>query len=205
MDHKYWEEQLHAYLDRELDPADHRAVEKHMEDCADCRANYEYFKAMQNRLRAHAATVSIPPVVEERLHSLFKPKKVVAFPKRWIYAGLALAAVLLIGFIIEPMVNPRYSFQEGTYVGNVVCHDCTVAHRAGLARGVLCEDGHKQGLVTDGGRLFRIASDEIGMSYMKDPTIYGNRVRVVGELIKAKGLLRIQKMELVAPKRASLY
>lgn len=205
MDHKYWEEQLHAYLDHELDPADHRAVENHMTECADCRSNYEYFSSMQDRLRAHATTIGIPQAVEERLHNLFKPKKVSRFPKRWVYGALGLAAILLLGFLVSPMMNSGYSFEDGIFIGKVVCHDCTLAHRAGLDRGVLCKDGHKQGIVTDRGHLYRFAADEIGMSYMKDPTVYGNHVRVQGELIKSQGLLRIQKLELVAPKRASLF
>lgn len=205
MDHKYWEEQLQAYLDRELDPADHRAVEKHMEDCADCKTHYEYFCALQKRLRAHAATVTIPPAVSQRLDKLFAPKRVTSFPKRWVYAAAAMAAIVILSLLLKPYLSPSYTFTPCTYIGKVVCHDCTVAHRAGLARGTLCHDGeHRLGLVTDTGQLFRFATDETGSIYTKDPTLYGDHVRVKGEVLKSRDLIRIQKLEPIAPKRASL-
>lgn len=204
MDHKYWEEQLQAYIDGELDPADHSAVENHMASCEDCQAQNRYFAAMKKRLKAHAETVTIPPTVETRIQELFQPKKAVRFPRRWIYSAGLLAAAILLALMLGPIMNNRLSFSPGTFIGKIVCHDCTVAHQAGLDRGTLCQDGHTLGLMTERGRLYRIANDEIGHSYIKDPSLYGDRVRVDGEVLKSKDLLRIQKLEKLILEKASL-
>lgn len=204
MDHKYWEEQLQAYLDHELDPADYGAVEKHINECEECEAHFEYFSALKKRLRAHAGTVTIPPIVEERLHSLFDQKKLFPFRKSWIVGTLSLAAMFILGLLVAPLLKQGYAFTEGTFEGKIVCHDCTVAYQAGLDRGVLCQDGHRLGLVTTEGQLFRFASDEIGQIYTTDPSLYGDTVRVTGEVLKTRGLIRIQRMEHLTPKRASL-
>jgi len=205
MDHKYWEEQLQAYLDHELDPADYRAVEKHVGECSECKTQFDYFSALKARLRAHAETVTIPPIVEERLHSQFTEKKLFPFRQSWIVGTLSLAAMFVLGLLVAPFLTPGLIFTEGTFEGKIVCHDCTVAYQAGLDRGVLCQDGHRLGLVTDHGKLYRFASDEIGQIYTTDPSLYGDTVRVTGEVLKSRGLIRIQKLEHLTPKRASLW
>ena len=63
---------MQPYLDRELDDAQRREAEEHLERCASCRRRYRF----EVSLRRYVRTVSVeqmPPELKERLSALRTP------------------------------------------------------------------------------------------------------------------------------------
>jgi anti-sigma factor RsiW len=58
----HWTEKLSAYLDGELTPADRRALERHLEGCAACRADTERLGRVKEWAATYAGTAPSPSV-----------------------------------------------------------------------------------------------------------------------------------------------
>ena len=204
MEHKYWEERLHGYLDNELAPADHTAVENHINGCEKCAANLSYFKGLKKRVNSYKDSVEIPEAVQERISKLFLRKKNPI--RRFLVpaAGLALAAALVLALILPQTLNQTYLFIEDVVKGHLVCHDCSIADKAGLAKFALCQDGHRLGLATADGALWRIACDSVGKDVVSDLKLIGKQVEIRGKILQTERLIRIEEMHEVVQKRASL-
>lgn len=92
---------LDAYLDGDLSPADHAAVERHLAACGACAALHTDLVALRERARAVPREVPPPPAVwtavsraaRDRRPSLFAVRSVPARLTPW---GLAAAAALLV-------------------------------------------------------------------------------------------------------------
>ncbi len=205
MDREYWEERLQAYLDNELNPADRMAVEQYIEVHPEAKKQLEYFGALKKRIRAHAEIVEMPKSLEQRIHRTFERKrKVRVFRKRAVFGGLALAAALVIGLMVPQLSLTNDKFQDSTMVGQVVCHDCSLAELAGLTKGSMCKDGHRLGLRTEGGELYRFAVDDVGKNFIRDYTIINSEVEVFGEVQEQYRVLRIKNLKKTVEQHASL-
>jgi len=202
-DHSYWEERLQGYLDKELSPADHTVVKAHIDACPDCTAHLEYFACLKKRLNCHTNSIDIPVAVQQRISKIFEKRH--PLRRRWypMIGVAALAAALLIAFLLWPMPAP-FRFYEGTLRGELVCHDCIVAARTDLKKGSLCEGGHRLGLLTSKGQLWRVAADQVGYALIQDMSNYGKEVEIQGEVLPAAHLIRIEQMDLVVSQRASM-
>jgi hypothetical protein len=206
MTHDYWEEQLHAYVDRELGPADQLAMEQHLHACENCQIEVEYFSSLTKRLNAHANAVEIPPSVEQRVARLVEKRQASGSRRAWTMSALGLAAVLVLGLLTPHLLRDDLQFEEAVVVGKVLCHDCHIAEAAGLEMGALCFDGHQIGVITDSGKIYRFAHDERGVSYNKQlGDLYGTEVKVFAEVARPFAMLRVKDMESTSPQqRASL-
>lgn len=205
MDREYWEERLQAYLDNELNPADRMAVEQYIEVHPETKKQLEYFGALKKRIRAHAEIVEMPKSLEQRIQRTFERKrKVRLFRKRAVFGGLALAAALVIGLMVPRLSLTNDKFQDSTMVGQVVCHDCSLAEMAGLTKGSICKDGHRLGLRTEGGELYRFAVDDVGKNFIRDYTIINSEVEVFGEVQEQYRVLRIKNLKKTVEQHASL-
>lgn len=206
MEHEYWEERLQAYIDNELSPADVVVVEGHIKECPNCTANLKYFRGMKKRLAAHADTIRIPKAVEERLQRQFDRKRNLTVSPRFLGWGLALAAALVVGFLLPALWEKPYRFVDEVLIGMVVCHDCTVAEKAGMEKGKLCRDGHRLGLQTADGQLWRFADDIEGESYVTSMEYLGKNVRLEGLALHPERLVRVRGVTLQdsTPQRARL-
>lgn len=203
MEHEYWEERLQGYLDKELDPADHTAVEQHLAQCEDCAAQAAYFTAMKKRLKAHSSSVQMPESVSHRLNDLFEKKRNPF--KRYVYPSIAVtlaaAAALMIFFLLP---KDSYRFEDGLLSGLATCHDCHLAKITELPKGDLCKDGHRIGIIDHEGKLWRIAADDNGLAYLKNMELYGKKVEISGSLLHAERIIRIRDLKLAEQRQASL-
>lgn len=201
MDHNYWEERLQGYIDNELGPADTVAMESHIAECEDCASNLEYFQCMKSRLQAHASTIELPQSVEVRLRKQFEAKRKRTYIQpKFIGMGMAMAAALLVGFLLPGLWQEPYRFVVGDMFGTLVCHDCTVATRAGLKMGELCEaEEHRMGIKTESGDLFRFASnpDPEVRDYVGEMELYGKKVRVIGQVLKPERMIRVESLSVI--------
>ncbi|CAM2066955.1 hypothetical protein SCOR_16380 [Sulfidibacter corallicola] len=205
MDHEYWEERLQAYLDNELNPADRLAVEQYIEVNPEAKAQLEYFAALKKRLRAHADIVEMPKSLEDRIQRTFdRKRKVRFFRRRLTYVALTIAAAIVLGFLIQGLFTDSNQFVPKTLTGHVVCNDCALAEEAGLTKGSICKDGHRLGLKTAQGELYRFAVDDVGKNFVKDYTLVGNEVEIFGETQEKYHLIRIKNLKKRTQQQASL-
>jgi hypothetical protein len=197
MEHSYWEERVQAYIDNELSPADHTAVEQHVEECQACQKNVVYFKLLKRRLKDHTAAVEMPVAVRERIERQFSRRRRFR-PRRYLLpsAALALAAILVLALL--PLQWGADHFSEIRLVGKTTCYDCNVADRAGLEMGQLCKDGHRLGIICPDGTMWRIAADEKGVTYLRDLNMMGKQVEIHGQILKSEHLLRVDSLQEVA-------
>lgn len=89
---------LGIWFDDELDPLNSLAIEKHLEECAECAAAWERMQALRSAIRSHAPYYVAPPALralpEER--------------KRWIpWVALGAAAAVLLAIAVAPRFAPR--------------------------------------------------------------------------------------------------
>ena len=66
------EELLQPYLDRELDDAERREAESHLDDCGYCKKRYRFEESLRRYVRS-ACTEEMSPELKARLASLRTP------------------------------------------------------------------------------------------------------------------------------------
>ena len=200
MEHRYWEERLQGYLDNELAPAAAVAMQAHIDQCEECKANLAYFGSLKRRLRAHSETVAIPEAVEARIRAQIGRKRNYTRVIRNAGMGLALAAAVMIGFLLPVLFEKPYEFESGiSLTGKLTCYDCEVADKIGMEMGDLCGDEHTMGILCENGDLWRFSGDsQHDMSLMKQ------QVRIYGDALVAENIFRVKTLEAVQPKQAAL-
>lgn len=102
IDHERWSEDLPAYLLGALEPGQQAELERHIEGCADCRAELVWLRPSVNLLPETVERVEPPPELRERLvaqvRSEAKPAKAARggrFSLRSWRPAVALATVAL--------------------------------------------------------------------------------------------------------------
>lgn len=98
-------ELLAAYHDGELTPARQRLVEKHLQDCATCRAELDAIQELSSLLKADPAPQGTPPQrfaaqVQLRLPHLSPPllRRNADQPPRWLFAT-PIALIVVSAFL----------------------------------------------------------------------------------------------------------
>jgi anti-sigma factor (TIGR02949 family) len=66
------EELIQPYLDRELDEAEHREAETHLDDCGYCKKRYRFEASLRSYVRV-ACTEQITPELKAKLAALRTP------------------------------------------------------------------------------------------------------------------------------------
>lgn len=97
---------LHAYLDGELDIDASLALEKHLESCQDCAADYVRHRALQQALHQEGVRYSLDPALRRRIDRAVGKLEGGA-ARRWLprFAwGGALAAALAAALIVPRFV-----------------------------------------------------------------------------------------------------
>ena len=114
------EQELHDYLDGELDAARDGAVARHLEQCESCRATWLRLRQLRQRLAALPREIEPPADALRHIHEAIvadPPARVVAQPHtpRWRPATLAAAAVLLIALssVVTAVIVLRYGPAPG--------------------------------------------------------------------------------------------
>jgi anti-sigma factor RsiW len=79
---------IEAYADGELDLLRTLELERHLEDCAECRARYEQVEALRSAVRTHAPYFAAPEPFEMRIRTQLRPRRE-AQPKTVRGTGLA--------------------------------------------------------------------------------------------------------------------
>jgi anti-sigma factor (TIGR02949 family) len=64
---------MQPYLDRDLDDAQVREAEAHLDGCDYCRRRYRFEVSLRRYVRTAAAAKQMPPQLKERLAALRTP------------------------------------------------------------------------------------------------------------------------------------
>ena len=102
-EHENIRELLHAYMDGELDLANARETERHLQNCADCRGTERVFRELRSALtsdaRAYRAPAHLRRNVRAALRREAKASRQSLSPWLMFATGAALAA-LIVGFVL---------------------------------------------------------------------------------------------------------
>ena len=96
MECKHWNENWVAYLYDECSPAEHDAVEAHLDSCVSCREQMDSLAATRRAMESSASEIVAPPRV------IILPTAPRRAPSAWSFAGgfAAAAAMFAIGIFI---------------------------------------------------------------------------------------------------------
>lgn len=107
-------EELTAFLDGELSPADFERMRSHLDTCASCAQELHSLRGAADFVESHQRELELRPgswnLVRARISTAdsFSPFRFLA-PNRWriAMASLAIAAALGIGYILHHQVQQR--------------------------------------------------------------------------------------------------
>ena len=131
---------LDAYLDKELDRAEARELEAHLDGCAACRAELTRLDALRVALRDRALRYPAPAALRERIaltaardtdHAHAVPEDYAAAPRavRGRAPGwLALAAACVLAFGAGGMIVHNWSPRSGGDASALLAHDLFASH-----------------------------------------------------------------------------
>lgn len=106
------QEQMHGYLDGELELTRSLEIERHMNECRVCASVYKGQTALRSALRGGAPYYEAPPKLRKRLRSSLGDAAKAEAPmrfasRRWLAVGASLAAVLLIAVAVWRIAPAR--------------------------------------------------------------------------------------------------
>jgi anti-sigma factor (TIGR02949 family) len=201
------QEQLSAYVDREIDAQQARAIAAHLEQCASCleAANAESAikTLVHERAQSYAAPASLRSRIRRNLDSIrarFGFWRLVR--ELWTFhpvpAFAAVAALVLASSALTFLGNNAFATLENPVafesnvrlVGNLVCADCQLMmitktpciHDAAAHRLVLkCEDG----------KLWNIVQSPQGLALLQGLGAETSVVQTEGYLFRAAGYIQV--------------
>ena len=96
---------LEPYLDGELDRDEARALEAHVDRCAECRAALEALGRLRHAVRSEAPHYPAPDALRERIRQASLPQSSVLRRPRRVPAWWRLAAACFVAFIAGGVVT----------------------------------------------------------------------------------------------------
>lgn len=96
---------LHPYLDGELAPDQRADVERHLGDCADCRAHLKDFQALHAALQAPELRRRVSDTLRQRLNIALQKESAPRHPLhwgRWAAAAAVAAVAVALSFNFMP-------------------------------------------------------------------------------------------------------
>jgi anti-sigma factor RsiW len=104
---------LDARLDHELDAAGSLAVDRHLEECRACAAQYAVIENLRREIAAADAGFSLPPALESKLAARFTgQRKFLAWPWQVSWRTVAALAVVACALMLAISV-PRMRTADG--------------------------------------------------------------------------------------------
>src|SRR6478672_12789482 len=103
MEHDEIRSLIHSYADGELDAANIRLVENHLESCADCRAAEQGIRSLRAALTNSAPAFRAPASLRKKIRADLGRETATERQTAWPSFSLALGtacALLLVGLVI---------------------------------------------------------------------------------------------------------
>lgn len=203
-DCEFWQEQLNYYVDHQLGPADHAALEEHLAECETCQNQAEYLNMMKKRLKAHREVIQLPESVEQRILDQLEVRE---NSNRWLPLLSLAATILIFGLLVFSGMGrtltigiknamPGREVVTTNLRGTVVCPDCQIAEQIGCEHGAFCKNGCVPGILDVDGKIWRIARDAKGLEFGKQfEELTGQQVVVSGDLIYSAHMLKLNSVQ----------
>ena len=100
---------IHAFVDRELDPAKSLEMEAHLRECESCATAQEQIRGLSSRIRDPSLRFTPPASFEKRLRSAVRREAreppVTQGWRRWMFAAASLAVVGLAVWAVVLILN----------------------------------------------------------------------------------------------------
>ena len=110
-EHENIRELLHAYVDGELDLANTREAERHLQSCADCRGTEKAIRELRSPLTSDATAYRAPAHLRRNVRAALrreaKSTRQTLSPWLMFATGAAFAAVLLGAVLFQTMLGAR--------------------------------------------------------------------------------------------------
>ena len=110
-EHENIRELLHAYVDGELDLANTRETERHLQSCADCRGTEKAIRELRSTLTSDAPAYRAPAHLRKRVRAALrreaKSTRQTLSPWLMFATGAAFAAVLVGALLFQTMHQAR--------------------------------------------------------------------------------------------------
>ena len=110
-EHENIRELLHAYVDGELDLANTRETERHLQSCADCRGSEKAIRELRSALTSDAPAYRAPAHLRKRVRAALrgetKSSRQTLSPWLMFATGAAFAAVLVGAVLFQTMHQVR--------------------------------------------------------------------------------------------------
>jgi len=123
-EHENIRELLHAYVDGELDLANARETQRHLESCVDCRGTERAIRELRGALTSDAPAYRAPAHLRKRVRAVLRQEaRSTQHPfSPWLMfaSGAALAAVLVAAVLFQTMRTPRTNTIVDQIVANHV-------------------------------------------------------------------------------------
>ena len=111
IEHENIRELLHAYVDGELDLANTRETERHLQSCADCRGTEKAIRELRSTLTSNATAYRAPAHLRRNVRAALrreaKSSRQTLSPWLVFATGAAFAAVLLGAVLFQTMLGAR--------------------------------------------------------------------------------------------------
>src|SRR5215208_5232907 len=121
-EHENIRELLHAYVDGELDLANTRGTERHLQNCVDCRGTEAAIRELRTALSSDATTYRAPAHLRKNVRAALrreaKSNRQTLSPWLMFATGAAFAAVLVGALLFQTMHQAR----SNTIVDQVVAN-----------------------------------------------------------------------------------
>jgi anti-sigma factor RsiW len=107
-EHENVRELLHAYVDGELDLANTRGTERHLQSCADCRGTEKAIRELRSAFTSEATAYRAPAHLRRNVRAALRreAKSTRQTPSPWLmFATGAACAAAIFGFAISQMTR----------------------------------------------------------------------------------------------------
>ncbi len=206
-----FQEWIDPYVDGALSTEDTRAADAHRRSCASCSRAVAQRLDVRQSLRRLADAVAVPSELEPRVVRAVTPlwRRV---PAPRVAAGVVAAvAFAFVVVVVVAMgggraVNAKAAntldrlavgVDDSSAVvitGTLLCRDCELSHRYGIASS--CQRiGHHGAIFTADGVILNLVEQRLSSRLIHDESLFGKRILVRGRLLRGARALSVDSFE----------
>ncbi len=204
-------EQLSAYVDREIDATQARALAAHLEQCPPCAEAAHAEQGIKTLVHDRASRLDAPPQLRARIRRTLaqaQPSFGQLLRELWTLhprpAFAALAAVVLLAgaltFLGENVLanfTDPIAYESGARLeGTIICADCQLM----LATHTPCAHdalAHRLVLQSKDGKLWNIVQSPQGRELLRDLSMPVSAVQTEGYLFRRAGYIQVTNFKVL--------
>jgi len=215
-----------GYVDQELDPKGRLKVEHHLEECVQCRHQYEAERRLKALLRQRVHTVKAPAELRNRIRRRLRREarttpSLIELLRSYFTFHPALSMATAVALFLVVAMPTYFAFVHNPFAedsavaaasgeivdlsGEIVCVDCAVLLRAhaqdsGTVERVRKEHDlglHHPGLMTRNGEIYGFLHTGKGLDLLNMPSHGGGKVRIHGVIYPRAHLIEVRSYQII--------